>query len=82
MTRCSPPTLMSRNLPCRVTSSTSSPSSARSGGSKVLSALNAAMCTVAIAWSVQPALEVEGQGFHLGQLGHPRSLGGYADRIS
>ena len=35
---------MSRNLPCRVTSSTSVPSSARSGGSKVFSALNAAMC--------------------------------------
>ena len=32
--------------------------------------------------AVQPAPEVEGQGFHLGQLGHPRSLGGYADRIS
>ena len=61
---------MSRNLPCRVTSSTISPSSARSGGSKVLSALNAAMCTVAIAWPVEPAPEVEGQGFHLGQLGH------------
>ena len=25
--------------------------------------------------AVQPAPEVEGQGFHLGQLGHPRSLG-------
>ena len=25
--------------------------------------------------AVEPAPEVEGQGFHLGQLGHPRSLG-------
>ena len=43
---------MSRNLPCRVTSSTSVPSSAESGGSKVFSALNAATCTLTMARSV------------------------------
>ena len=67
---------MSRNLPCRVTSSTSVPSSADSGGSKVFSALNAAMWTLAMARPSSRPLQVEGQRFHLGQLGHAPSLGG------
>ena len=66
---------MSRNLPCRVTSSTSVPSSADSGGSKVFSALNAARWTVTIARSASRPLQVEGQRLHLGQLGHEVSLG-------
>ena len=61
---------MSRNLPCRVTSSTRVPSSADSGGSKVLRALNAARWIFDDGAAVEPALQVEGQGFHLGQLGH------------
>ncbi len=50
---------MSRNLPCRVTSSTKLPASADSGGSKVFSALNAAMSTRAIARLGQPAAQVQ-----------------------
>ena len=61
---------MSRNLPWRVTSSTRVPSSACTGGSNVFSALIATTCTLAMARSVEPALEVEGQRLHLGQLGH------------
>ena len=66
---------MSRNLPCRVTSSTKLPLSADSGGSKVFSALNAAMSTRAIARSVEPAAQVLGERLDLGQLGHAVSLG-------
>ena len=47
--RCRPDASMSRNLPCRVTLSTIVPSSADSGGSKVLRALNAAMWIFAMA---------------------------------
>ena len=67
---------MSRNLPCRVTSSTSVPSSAESGGSKVFSALNAATCDLDDGAVGEPAPEVEGQGFHLGQLGHAHECRG------
>ena len=70
ITRCRPEALMSRNLPCRVTSSTRVPSSADSGGSKVFSALNAAMSTRAIARSASRPRRSRARRFHLGQLGH------------
>ena len=41
-----------------------------SGGSKVLSALNAARCDRRDRVAVEPAPQVEDQGFDLGQLGH------------
>ena len=66
---------MSRNLPCRVTPSTSVPLSADSGGSKVFSALNAAMSTRTMARSGEPAAQVQREAFDLGKLGHAVSLG-------
>ena len=61
---------------CRagVTPSTSVPSSADSGGSKVFRALNAAMSTRTIARPSRRAAQVLAQGFHLGQLGHAVTL--------
>ena len=68
-----PDASMSRNLPCRVTLSTIVPSSADSGGSKVLRALNAAMWIFAMAWPSSRPLRSRARASTSGSSGTPAS---------
>ena len=70
MTRCTPLASMSRNLPWRLTPSTSVPCSACSGGSNVFSALKAVRSTRLIARPTRRPRRSSDEGFDLGELGH------------
>ena len=66
---------MSRNLPCRVTSSTSVPVERRERRVEGLQRAERGDVDLRDRAVGEPAPQVEGQRFHLGQLGHGASLG-------